>query len=78
MIQKSQPGGAEEPIYIEDQRVALGEIESIIEKKRALNPQMDVVIEGDAVSTLGMFAKVVSELKKMGIDNVGGPWNRSI
>jgi biopolymer transport protein TolR len=76
-IHKKGPGDTDEPIYILDDRdekhVTLDEIQPIITEKRNLNPKLDVIIEGDREATLNTFAKVLSILKNMGIDNVGMP-----
>jgi biopolymer transport protein ExbD len=73
VIKKRELAGTSEPIYIEDERVELDEIEGIIARKQALYPKLDVIIEGDAESTLDTFAKVLSILKGMGIESIGVP-----
>ena len=77
IIQKKQAGETEERIYIADgqseKHVTLDEIQPIIAEKRNLNPKLDVILEGDRDATLNAFAKVLSILKNMGIDNVGMP-----
>ena len=60
-----------EPIYIEDKRVDLDELEGIIRDKMRKFPDFDVAIEADKTVTYETFAKVLGLLKNLGIDNIG-------
>lgn len=73
-IRKKQIEGAEEPIYVDgERRVTMEELREIIEQKKAGDPKLAVVVEGDTNASFGPVAKVLGMLKNMGIANVGIP-----
>lgn len=72
-IKKKQFEDTVEPIYVEDDRVELEELKTIIAMHRELYPQMSVLIEADKAATYDTVAKVLATLQNLGINNVGLP-----
>ena len=70
VIQKSPEEGFPPRIYIEEQRVELGEIEEIIRANMERYAALSIAIECDRNATFEPYAKIMSLLQNIGIKNI--------
>ncbi len=71
VVSKAPEEGFEEPIYIEDQRLTLDEMEEVLRQKMRTFESVSVVIEGDRAAAWEAVARVMSRVHHMGITSVG-------
>ncbi len=63
--------GFEEPIYIEDQRVTLADLEGLLAERQMSFDNMSVVVEADKSVTWNTVAQVLGTAKRLGITSIG-------
>jgi biopolymer transport protein ExbD len=77
IIQKKQANETEEHIYVKtskaanEQQVDLNQLRDAATKAKEANPDVNVVIEGDTDSSLGIGVKILAVLREAQIDNIG-------
>ena len=72
-IKKSELAGAEDPIYIDEMRVDLPTLQRVLEKKKVINPKLDVIINAERTASVDMLYQVIAVLKVLQIESVGLP-----
>ena len=71
VVARSPEEGLMEPIYIEDQRVTLEEMEEVLRQRMDLYESISVVVEGDRQATYEPISRVLARIQRMGITSIG-------
>lgn len=76
VIKKREIEGVSEGVYVDDHRYNLNDnepdsLKELIQGKLLQNPKIAIIVEADKSSTYETFARVISILKALNIENVG-------
>lgn len=76
VIKKHEIEGVSDQIVVDDHRYSLDDtapdsLKTLVEEKKRQNPTVAIIVEADRNSSYETFAKVVSLLKGVGVENIG-------